>query len=181
MPEEPPVVLPKPEVPSAANANTGPPVGQKTDRPRTRVTFQDLTDRIDGSEASLDNALEALLKSGPPIDFSPPPPATPPPFFIPPPEEEQAPLPFTLEHAGGDDGEKDVLSPNLAEIMGINYLANLVDNKPEAAPKAAPPTPLKPQVPPAGGVMPNLPDDKPKESASGDDSDFLKMFPGVGG
>jgi hypothetical protein len=136
-----------------------------------------LTDGIDGSEASLDNALEALLKSGPPLDFSPPPPATPPPFFIPPPDEG-----FTAGHAGGDGSEKDVLSSDLTEFMGINSLADLADNARDAAPKTAPQTPLEPQVrPPAQDIIPDLPDDKPKGRASDDDGDFLKMFPDVGG
>jgi hypothetical protein len=179
MPEEPPAALPKPVVPAAPNA--GAIDGKRTDRPR--VTFQELTERVDGSEASLDNALEALLKSGPPLDFSPPPPATPPPFFIPSPDEEQAPVSFTVGHSGGEDTEKDVLSPNLAEIMGINSLADLTDNAINAVPKTVPQAPLKPQVPPppAQDVIPGLPDDKPKGSALDDDNGFLKMFPGAGG
>jgi hypothetical protein len=172
--DESPVLLPKSEA-QPPNANTGPLGGRRTDR--SRVTFQDLTDKIDGSEASFDNALETLLKSGPPLDFSPPPPATPPPFFILPPDEE-----FTLEHAGGDGPEKDVLSPNLAEIMGINSLADLTNGAGEAVPKNVPQVPAKPQIPPlAQDVIPDLPDEKPKRQALGDDSDFLKMFPGVGG
>jgi hypothetical protein len=52
----------------APNPNAGFPDVQRTDSPR--AAFQDLTNV---SEASLDNALEALLRSGPPLDFSPPP------------------------------------------------------------------------------------------------------------
>jgi hypothetical protein len=88
-----------------------------------------------------------------------------------------------VEHAGRDAPEKDVLSPNLAEIMGINSLADLTNNAREAVPKTAPQTPAKPQVPPPppAQIIPDLPDDQPKGPALGDDSDFLKMFPGVGG
>jgi hypothetical protein len=137
-----------------------------------------LTDRIDGSDTSLDNALEALLKSGPPLDFSPPPPATPPPFFIPPSDDE-----FTMGHDGGDGPKKDVLSPSLAGLMEIDSLADLTGNARKDASKIVPQTPFDPKIPPAPArhVMPDLPDDKPKGRASDDDSDFLKMFPGVGG
>jgi hypothetical protein len=172
-----PADLPKPPAP---NANAGPRDGQETDRPQPRITLQELTDKIDGSEASLDNALDALLKSGPPIDFSPPPPATPPPFFISSADEEKSSLPPALGHTGGDVAEDDILSPNLAEIMGINSLAELTNNAREAVPKTAPPTPVQPPVPPPAQVIPDLPDDQPKGQALGDDSDFLKMFPGAG-
>ena len=163
-------VLPKSGMSSAPNANAGFPGDQGTDRPS--VTLQDLTDRIDGSEASLDNALGALLKSGPPLDFSKPTPAS----------EEPAPMPFTMRHANGEVSKKDVLSPNLAELMGINSLADFTDNARAAAPQNLPQPPFKPQVPPpAQDDIPDLPDDKPKGHAWDDDSDFLKMFPGVGG
>ena len=144
---------------------------------RPRVTFQDLTGNNDGSEASLDSALETLLKSGPPIDFSQ---AAPPPFFMPAADGEKPPAPFPLGHAG--DG-KGVFSPDFAETGVDNYLADLTNNARGTVPDAVFQTPLKPQAPPppVRDVIPDLPDDKPKERASGDDSDFLKMFPGVGG
>jgi hypothetical protein len=181
-PEKMPGDLPKFGTPSAPNANAGSAGGQGTDRPRPRVTLQELTERIDGSEASLGSARDVLLKSGPPLDFTPPPPATPPPSFMSLPDEEKSPLPFAVEHIGDGPEKKDVLSPNLAEIMGISSLADLTDGARESAPKTAPQTPVKPQVPPPfGQAIPDLPDDRPKGSALGDDSDFLKMFPGVGG
>ena len=144
---------------------------------RPRVTFQDLTGNNDGSEASLDSALETLLKSGPPIDFSQ---AAPPPFFMPAADGEKPPAPFPLGHAG--DG-KGVFSPDFAETGVDNYLTDLTNNARGTVPDAVFQTPLKPQAPPppVRDVIPDLPDDKPKERASGDDSDFLKMFPGVGG
>jgi hypothetical protein len=142
-----------------------------------------LTEGIDESDASLGNALDVLLKSGPPLDFTPPPPAMPPRSFISPADEGKSPLPFAVEHIGDDGADKkDVLSPNLAEIMGINSLADLTDNALETVPKTAPQTPVKPQIPPPfGQAVPNMPDDRSKGPDSGDDSDFLKMFPGVGG
>jgi hypothetical protein len=181
--EEPLIAFPKSGAPSPSGANAEPHDRHSAPPPRSRVTFQDLTDRNDGSEAALGNALEALLKTGPPVDFAPPPPATPPPFFIPAADEEEASLPFAVEPFGGDSPEKDVLPPNLAEIMGINSLADLSNNAGETVPKTAPQTPLKPQVPPppARDVIPDLPEDKPNVRPLGDDNDFLKMFPGVGG
>jgi hypothetical protein len=178
---QPEAASPKPVPSPIPNVNTGLYNGQTADRPQPPVTFQELTDKVDGSESSLGDALDMLLKSGPPLDFAPPSPAAPPPSFMPPPAEKEPPLLFTGERYD-DDSEKDVLSPNLAEIMGINSIADLTGNAREAAPKTVPQAPAKPQIPPPPAqVIPDLPDDQPKGSASGDDSDFLKMFPGVGG
>jgi hypothetical protein len=128
----------------------------------------------------LEDALDALLKSAPPLDFAPPPPEAPPPFFMRRPEGEEPPLPFAATPAGG--GTEDVLSPNPPEMTGIDPLAGLTGDAREPDPNAAPQAFVRPQIPPPPApAIPDLPDDGPQGPALDDDGDFLKMFPGVGG
>jgi hypothetical protein len=125
-----------------------------------------------------DDPLDALINSGPKFDsgnISSENDSAP----IPPPGDDEEgpsfPLPLLPFEEKEEARPRRNHAPSLEEIMGISSLSEL------DKPLDEPVEPERPQAPPMGNTIPDLPDDNKPSPGNPPQDDFLRMFPGARG